>query len=252
MKLDILLVVCVIAVSLSVSTPVYARGGVYIDDLVLKNGGTVIFSESFDSDDLSGWYSSNDASISTDHSCSTSNSLYENWHGGSPATISTNISISNPALLELSFNVFLPDTLEQWNNGGGAHVTALYIILHSNTTNKDYTSGLWLYPYDTSYRMYLNGKYSGPSCASGNWQNVLVRLDPSNVNCISRRATMLLNNNVLLFEGYSATDFPTIDTLTVFSNFGDAQPIPEPSCITTLIAGLVTFGTALRRRDHRI
>lgn len=256
MRLCSIWIVCIVVFVFGVSVPVWARGGAYIDDLVLRNNGTVVFSDNFDSGDLSEWHSAVDASVSSDHSYSADYSLYENWHGTQySATISSDMSISNPGLLELSFKVWLPAVSEQWNSGSGSHVTGLYAILHSNTTGKDYTSGLWLYPYDSNYRMYLNGQYqSNPSCASGAWQNVVVSLDPDYLppNGSTRgRAKLFLNSAEILSGGYSAADFPTIDSITIMSTFGDNQPVPEPSSLVVIATGLV-FGLKLckGRQSH--
>jgi hypothetical protein len=153
-------------------TPVCARGGVYVDDLVLKNNGTVVYSEDFDSADLSGWYSITDASVSSDHYSSAGYSLYENSYGGAFAKVSTDVLVSNPGLLELSFRVWLPEASEQWNSGNGSNITSLNVILHSDT-NQSYSSGLWLYPNESEYRMALNGQHANtPTCSGGVWQTL--------------------------------------------------------------------------------
>jgi hypothetical protein len=252
MKTCSLIVVTLAVVTLCTSVSAYARGGSYIDDFVLKNDGVAVFSENFDSGDLAGWYSATDASISSDRFCSGDYSLYENWHGAQYATVSHSVSITNPGLLEFGFKVWLPDVSEQWNSGSGSHVTNLYVVIHSNTTDKNYSAGLWLYPSDSSYRAYLNGAYQAyPSCSSGTWLNLGVTLDPDFVPPCGPKGQgkILLNGTSLLSTGYNSADFPTIDSITIWSSFGDKQAVPEPSCVVALAVGLFVSGLRMRKKQ---
>lgn len=239
-------------IAVLVPTAVSARGGVYVDDVVFKNDGVTVFSESFDSGGLSGWYSAKDATLSPEHCYSPDGSLYENWHGGSGyASISHDIDLLSTGVLELSYRLWLPPASEQWNDAGGATVTNVYVGLYCNSTKGVYNTGLWLYPYDAQYRMYIGNQYQKyPSCSSGSWHSVVAILDPNAQGCESYQAQIKLDGTTMLTANYSGTLFPTVDRITIWSSFGDKQPVPEPSCVGIIAAGLA--GMVLRRRSRMV
>lgn len=244
-----ILTVCIAVIVLCMSISVYARGGVYIDDLVCTNNGSTVFSDNFNSGDLSVWDSISNSSVTNTRYNSADYSLYQNCHGMSDRTptIIRNVSISNYGPLELSFKVWLPPASEQWNNAGSSWITVLYVTFHSDSTDKSYSAGFWLYPHESKYRLYLNGQYQQYSSNTGSaWQNVMIRLDPNYVSgCggITGQGEISCMGN--LYSSFSLSDFPTIDRISVWSTFGNS--VPEPSSIVAIVTGLMMSGIKLRK-----
>ena len=219
-----------------------AAGGAWIDDMTLKKDGTTVFSDNFNSGHLAGWYSTKDAVASSLHYNTAFYSMYVNWHNGAYAAATHDVSVTSSGLIELSCTMWMPATSQQWNYGGGATVTGTHIILHCNSTNKEVYGGYWLWPGDAKYRACANGSYSSSGTYSANtWYTSTLSMN------------LATGSGSFGGRGFSFTpaDFPTIDSVKIWSSFGDKTAVPEPSCLLVFASGLAALGLRTRKKLQR-
>lgn len=243
------LIMCV-----AVAVPARAAGGIYFDDFLITNNSATVFTDNFNDGAISDWQWTNDASVSSQHSYSSSDSLYLNWHGASVSCAYHSISITQPGVVEASAMVMLPGVQGQYCRNYNTS-TFTNIVLYSRNTSDNLFAGMEFVPGEAGYRIYMAWhNYSGGPGAQattasvvltpGTWGELKLRLDTA-----SNMAYALFNDQQLLSFSYNSQNFQSIGTTSVWGWLGDGALIPEPSSMLALVSGLAGLCAVYRRRS---
>lgn len=238
-----------VAVLLCLTLPVCGenRGGVYFDDVSLTNNGTKIFSDDFNSGQITVWshprplvtlfrYASNPVNY-----C-----VYLNRMIDINTYMSRMPKCGNVGALEFKALVYLPGNQEQWNSMHGSRDRTRINIMTGR--NED-----WFYvaidgnPRETGYRVQLTHvnprekntqpggcggagadyKTSGPVIPPATWVELVFKLDPA-----AKTAAVSVNGRSVVSGPYDPSLIHSLSLFDLCTWMGDRQATQQPGrCI---------------------
>lgn len=192
------------------------KGGIYFDDILLKNNGKAVFFEDFQGD-LSRWPRKDNAGVETSNSKAAclylNNVVSEAFHEA---------SITQPGLIELSAWVWLPPATEQVRR------TFTDLNLYSGTSCDNIGAGVQVDEKAKGYCIRLQWNRSDGDdkevvtqssvLQPGKWARLALHLDSK-----TQQASALLDGVPQVSFHYAPANFKTIDCLSAWGSLGDAK-----------------------------
>lgn len=194
------------------------RGGIYFDDILLTNNGNAVVFDDFESGNLSGWLTTNDATVESSSSGPRASCLYLNHQADVVSEAFHAIFMEDPGVVELSAWVWLPPADEQ----GPAKFTNL--MLYSRDGD-NIAAGVKVDRQQTGYLITLHwnrhdGDHkdavsNGSVLKPGKWARLMLRLDKG-----SETASALLDGVTQASFPYVSSNFATMRQMSVWGWLG--------------------------------
>lgn len=209
-------------------------GGVYLDNIQLKNDGNVAFTENFDSGNISAWYQLGDASLFTVDQKTPSRMLWMNSHGKNTGMAQHKLYITPNGCTELSASVYIAPAAEQYEWQKERFSAFFMSLEYRKTPNSPADSiriEVILYPKDKGCKVAAKRnspvvtKFNmtpQPVLSTGKWVLLTLRLDP-----VAGTATACIDNTPLASVPYDPADFPMFNNLVLSTSFGDGTQQTE-------------------------
>ena len=193
------------------------RGGIYFDDILLKNDGRAVFFDDFQSGGLSLWPSADDARVECSGSDSKACCLYLNQRGPVVSDAFHVVSVQHPGVVELSAWVWLPPTSEQ--------IPAFTSLNLYSSGNDTAGVGVQVDSKSRGYRIRLQWNRSDGDdkeiesktvvLRPGKWARIALRLDAG-----TKKMSALLDGVPKVSFHYAPANFGKIDMLSVWGWLG--------------------------------
>ncbi|MCE5315296.1 MAG: hypothetical protein ABFD49_00875 [Armatimonadota bacterium] len=207
----------------------YANGGVYLEDIRIKNNGKVVFSDDFNDGDISDWTHLRDVSVFTIEKTSTQMMLL-NEHGNQMAEADHPLDLNLSGSLEFSTMVCIAPPTEQYY--GQKDIACAFnmsldyreqpncapetLRIHALLYRNDQKCKITVTRLSRDEEKYKSSDMSSAVLPTGKWAILTLRLDS-----ISETATAYVDDSPVASIKYNANDFPKITSLAFYTTFGD-------------------------------
>lgn len=229
----------------ALSGPLCASGGMYVDDLSIKNNGQVVFSDSFDNGNVNNWFMVGCNFDSTHYNSANSSIHFDGMGTGATRAM----SMPQVGAVEVSTWIYMPSVGEQYNSTKSVSYCRIGLW---NDVRDLVSMGVELFPNELGYRVNVwtghgvsTDRYLDTRnwvLGSGCWNKLTLRMDPSNST-----VSTLLNDQQQASITYEPNAYQGFTNFSINSGFASV-PTPEPSSILALLAGLGGIGGIVVRK----
>lgn len=209
-----------------VGSAAHAAGGIYFDNVQIKNDGKVVLSENFDDGDVSDWYQLTEATLLSVKDNPPSRVLWLNKHGQKDDMARHKFNVPQVGLLEFGAHVYVPSAVEQYN-WQNQKDTSLYVSLEFNGVGNQMWFVIFLKPQEQGCRITVRQNAPGgakfqstpqPVIPIGKWVYATFRLDPD-----AKTITGYIDGKQVASAPYDPSVCGTLTGLTFNGTFGDGS-----------------------------